>query len=155
MKTLPQMLGDLRGLSDLLLEQAAQIQEIVQFFGGVGGESPPAKPPVSKPAAARTIAPATGTPAEPAVRKTRGSGKSRALNDVEKAAIRRDWAELSPHLRTATNRQALAAKHRVTAQHVFALTRSRPPLADYWRDRLKNNSRQAATSGSGAATLQN
>jgi hypothetical protein len=79
------------------------------------------------------VAHPTGRPASVSAGKT----ESRPLSPEEKAGVRRDWGAFPEHLRTSTNRAALAAKYRCSVTQVFALTR-----ADGHQERLSQLAHQ-------------
>lgn len=142
MTTLPQMLSNLRGLGSLMIEQVAQIEEIMQFFNGATGATVPPVPysayipqPVT-PTAPPPPPPPPEPPGDAPVDKPKRKYKmrSRPITAIEKAAIRQDWNNFLPHQRTAINRLALAAKYKVSGQHVFSLVRPNPPLNAYHKD---------------------
>lgn len=117
MKSLPQIVDDMRTNAAFLMELAGQIEEVANFFGG--GPKPVAQPtPAPIPIA---VAPVVAAPEQPKAK--RGCEPGRKLTKDEKAAVRADWTSIPKALRTPTNRAALLLKHRITGQQFHALTR--------------------------------
>lgn len=118
MRSLLQIAQDLKGLSEILQDQAAQLQEVIEFFGGSG---------IVGTASKDTTAPTANQkgesdPTTPRVKRayTRRS-KPRTLSTEEKEGIKKDWESLPPSLRTKENRLALSRKWQCSPQQVNAL----------------------------------
>lgn len=116
MKSLPQIVDDMRTNAAFLMELAGQIEEVANFFGG-GVISQPAQP---KPSPIEAV-PAVQKEKRPYTRRTPLAQASRVLSAQDKSAILSDWESLPKHRRTGEYRTALSLKHQCSPMQVAGI----------------------------------
>jgi len=147
LKSLTQLAQDLKDMADLLRQQADELQEIIQFFGGApASQSPPASPkkeiiPIPTPKL-ELVTGAAEVKVEKPVRKKPNTG-SRPLSPEEKVAIKKDWESFPPALRHKENRLALSRKWKCSPVQVYQLTT--PSIGGLLNKKPKSNTAQQVT----------
>jgi hypothetical protein len=162
MKSLQQMVRDQRDLAAMLMEHAADMEELANFFGGgmvtaltrsteielakAAAEPKKKGRPLGRKNSPKEIAAAPtfegGTrvdlTAPAAAPPPPPPAPKVKLTDEIKAAVRSDWAAFPKHLQTTANLRALAAKHGISIPQIVGLTKD-PAVLQRARALIQHN----------------
>jgi hypothetical protein len=119
-KSLPEMVSNLRGLSSLLLEAAEEVDQVIRFFGGGLGETPALQQGSHFMGVPQSPQPIRAKENEPPP-VARGGLPARKLTKGDKHNIAADYLQLPEHLRTKENRRALAAKYQCGVMQIAGI----------------------------------